>query len=65
MTLRWVLLDELRDGILAGRLHSPSLVVGTLAALAARDEGWDTLRAADAPWPEHPAYRARSVDGAP
>jgi 8-oxo-dGTP pyrophosphatase MutT (NUDIX family) len=63
MTVRWVPLEELRDGILAGRLHSPSLVVGVLAALAARDaaggsrSGWDALRAADSPWPEHPAYR--------
>jgi 8-oxo-dGTP pyrophosphatase MutT (NUDIX family) len=57
MQVRWVGLEELRDGILAGRLHSPSLVIGVLAALAARDAGWDTLRPVDAPWPEHPAYR--------
>lgn len=57
MQVRWVGLDELRAGILAGRLHSPSLVVGVLAAWAARDQGWRTLRPADAPWPEHPSYR--------
>lgn len=57
MQVRWAGLDELRDGILAGRLHSPSLVVGVLAACAARDQGWRTLRPADAPWPEHPSYR--------
>jgi 8-oxo-dGTP pyrophosphatase MutT (NUDIX family) len=57
MQVRWVALDELRDGILAGRLHSPSLTVGVLAALAARESGWDRLRTADSPWPEHPAYR--------
>jgi 8-oxo-dGTP pyrophosphatase MutT (NUDIX family) len=57
MQVRWVPLEELRQGILAGRLHSPSLVVGVLAALAARDDGWDNLRPPDAPWPEHPAYR--------
>jgi ADP-ribose pyrophosphatase len=57
MQVRWVPLDELRDGILAGRLHSPSLVGPVLAACAARDQGWRTLRPADAPWPEHPAYR--------
>jgi ADP-ribose pyrophosphatase len=57
MQVRWVPLEELRDGILAGRLHSPSLVVGVLAALASRSQGWDNLRAADAPWREHPAYR--------
>ena len=57
MQVRWAGLDELRDGILAGRLHSPSLVVGVLAACAARDQGWRTLRPAHAPWPEHPSYR--------
>ena len=57
MQVRWVTLEEVRDGILAGRLHSPSLVIAVLAALAAREAGWDTLRPADAPWPEHPAYR--------
>jgi ADP-ribose pyrophosphatase len=57
MQVHWVALDELRDDILAGRLHSPSLVVGVLAACAAREQGWRTLRPADAPWPEHPAYR--------
>jgi ADP-ribose pyrophosphatase len=57
MQVRWVPLDELREGVLAGRLHSPSTVVGVLAAVAARAEGWDSLRPPDAPWPEHPAYR--------
>ena len=57
MQVRWVPLDELREGVLAGRLHSPSTVVGVLAAVAARAEGWDNLRPPDAPWPEHPAYR--------
>jgi ADP-ribose pyrophosphatase len=46
-----------RDAVLAGRLHNPSLVVGVLTACAARDAGWSTLRPADAPWPEHPAFR--------
>jgi 8-oxo-dGDP phosphatase len=57
MQVRWVDVEELRDGVLAGRLHSPSLVVGVLAACAAREQGWRTLRAADSAWPEHPAYR--------
>lgn len=40
----WVPLDEAVDAVLAGRLHSPSAVVGILAAAAARDRGWSTLR---------------------
>jgi 8-oxo-dGTP pyrophosphatase MutT (NUDIX family) len=31
MQVRWAGLEELRDGILAGRLHGPNLVVGVLA----------------------------------
>ncbi len=50
MELRWVTLDEARDGVLAGRLRNPTAVVGVLAACAARDLGWSTLRPADTPW---------------
>ena len=57
MPVRWVPLDAARDDVLAGRLHNPGAVVGVLAACASRDTGWATLRPADAPWPEHPAYR--------
>lgn len=48
----WVDLDEARDLVLAGRLHNPTTVSGVLAAAAAREVGWSTLRPADAPWPE-------------
>ncbi len=41
---RWLPLDEAVEGVLAGRLRSPSLVVGVLAAAASRDRGWRTLR---------------------
>ena len=57
MPAAWFGLDEVRDAVLAGRLHNPSLVVGVLTACAARDAGWSTLRPADAAWPEHPAFR--------
>jgi ADP-ribose pyrophosphatase len=40
----WIDLDEAVAAALAGRLHSPSAVVGVLAAAAARDRGWATLR---------------------
>jgi len=39
----WVPLDEAVTGVLAGRLHCPTLVVGVLAAVAARAAGWSTL----------------------
>jgi 8-oxo-dGDP phosphatase len=57
MLARWVPLDAARADVLAGRLHNPALIIGVLAACAARDEGWTALRPADAPWPEHPAFR--------
>jgi 8-oxo-dGTP pyrophosphatase MutT (NUDIX family) len=52
MATTWVPLDEARDLVLAGHLHNPTAVSGILAASAARNLGWDTLRPADAPWPE-------------
>jgi ADP-ribose pyrophosphatase len=57
MPTAWVDLDEARDAVLAGRLHSPTAVSGLMAAVIARDSGWTTLRPEDAPWPEHKAYR--------
>lgn len=44
-------LDTLRDAILAGQVANTSLVVGALAACAARDTGWRSLRPADSAWP--------------
>ncbi len=52
MPLRWVPLDEAREAVLTGELHNPGAVVGILAACAARDAGWTTLRPAEPP--EHP-----------
>lgn len=52
MPTAWVPLAEARDLVLAGRLHNPAAVIGVLAACAARDTGWTTLRPPDAPWPE-------------
>jgi ADP-ribose pyrophosphatase len=57
MPVRWVDLDEAQEAVLTGRIHNPSAVVGILAAHAARDRDWATLRPHDAPWPEHPAHR--------
>lgn len=44
MVLRWVPLDEVVAGVLAGRLRNPSTVVGVLAAATARVRGWADLR---------------------
>ncbi|WP_018155669.1 NUDIX domain-containing protein [Demetria terragena] len=56
IVVRWVSLDECVEAALAGRLHNACTVAGVLAAAAARDRNWATLRAHDTPWPEHPAY---------
>ena len=45
----WMPLDEAADLVLSGALHNPTTVAGVLAAAAARDRGWRTLRAADDP----------------
>jgi 8-oxo-dGTP pyrophosphatase MutT (NUDIX family) len=58
MPVCWVDLDEAHEAVLQGQLHNPSAVIGILGAHAARARDWATLRPHDAPWPEHPAYRA-------
>ncbi|QGH69091.1 NUDIX hydrolase [Pseudactinotalea sp. HY158] len=50
MQVRRAPLDEVVAGVLAGRIHNPSTGFGVLAAAAARDLDWSTLRAADAPF---------------
>mgnify|MGYP000427208987 CR=1 FL=1 len=55
--LHWIPLDAAVAAVLEGRLHNPSAVVGILAAAAARADGFQTLRPADAPWPAHPSQR--------
>lgn len=53
--VRWVPLDECFEAVLARQVQNPSLVIGVLAAHAARARNWVTLEPADAPWPEQPA----------
>ncbi|GHG53637.1 NUDIX hydrolase [Flavimobilis marinus] len=55
MVPAWVSLEEAVDGVLQGRLHNPSTVVGVLALAAARAHGYEHLRPGDAPWPERRA----------
>ncbi|MEN2745833.1 NUDIX hydrolase [Sinomonas halotolerans] len=53
----WMDLDEAVRAVMEGRLNNPSAVVGILAARAARDDGFASLRPGDVPWPAHPAQR--------
>ena len=49
--MRWAALDDIVDGIYAGHLQNPSLVVGALSLKTAIREGrLDHLRPADDPW---------------
>lgn len=57
MPTGWVPLDDAADAVLDGRVHNGVAVSAILAATVARQRDWETLRPADAPWPEHPAYR--------
>ena len=45
----WLPLDEAVRGVFAGDLHNGVAALGVLAAYAARSEGFDGLRPADAP----------------
>jgi 8-oxo-dGDP phosphatase len=52
----WASLDDVVDAILAGELHSPSLVAGVLAAWTARSrDNFASLRPASAGWPARDA----------
>jgi len=52
MDIVWAPLPDLVDAVLAGRLHSPSLVAGVLAAwIAWQRDGFASVRDAHAPWP--------------
>lgn len=42
--VEWVALDDAVAAVLDGRLHNSILMLGVLAAAAARDRGWTTLR---------------------
>ncbi len=56
MELRWVPLADLVEGVLAGRLHNPLMVMGALALQATLDNaGIEKLRPATAPWRDRPA----------
>jgi ADP-ribose pyrophosphatase len=51
MPVRWVPLDDAVGAVFGGRLHNPMAVMGLLAAVRARENGFTGLRRADAAWP--------------
>lgn len=51
-------LDEVAAAALAGDVHNSTLIIAALAARAAREGGWTSLRPADSPWPAHPGRRS-------
>ncbi|MDO5698779.1 MAG: NUDIX hydrolase [Dermatophilus congolensis] len=53
----WVSLTDLHEAVLRDRFVNAPLVMGILAAAAARDRDWVPLQPHDTPWPQHPAYR--------
>ena len=52
LPVAWVPLTTALEGVLAGRLTSPSTVAGVLAAHASRAGGWSSLRPGTAAWPQ-------------
>ena len=51
MGIGWARVADVLDAIYAGRLHNPTIVMGTLALQAARlADRLDSLRAPDCPW---------------
>ena len=51
MDVRWAALDDIVDGIYAGRLQNPSLIVGALSLRTAiHEERMDQLRPGNSPW---------------
>ncbi len=49
LTVEWAPLDVVVARILAGKLHNGVMMIGVLAAVAARRDGFAPLRASDAP----------------
>ncbi len=50
LELRWVDLDEAVTWAQSGRIENAMCVIGVLATARARDQAWQPLRPADAPW---------------
>jgi 8-oxo-dGTP pyrophosphatase MutT (NUDIX family) len=58
----WASLEDLVEAVLAGRLHNPTVVSGTLAAWTARErDGFVSLRSANAAWPAHEVLATEGI----
>jgi len=55
--VRWVPLDEAVDAVLSRDLQNSILAIALLSAAAGRARGWESLGAAETPWPRHPSAR--------
>lgn len=60
----WVPLEDAVDAVLERRVHNAVLIIAVLAARVAREKGWASLGAADAPWPSHPKLAAAEAETA-
>lgn len=56
---RWVSLDEAVQAVLEGRIQNGPMCAALLAAEAAKNRQWATLRDPRAPWDGHPLWRER------
>jgi ADP-ribose pyrophosphatase len=62
MPVEWLALDEAVGLVLTGRLHNPLAVMGLLATVAARADGWSSLRPGNAPWPQMGDFRGSAAE---
>lgn len=53
----WIALEDAVTAVLTGRITNGVAQLGILGAYAARERGWETLRAPDIPFPAHPGLR--------
>ncbi len=54
METAWFTLEQARNALFSGYLHNPSAMASILAGIAALRQGWQGLRAADAPFDTDP-----------
>lgn len=57
----WIALEDAVTAVLTGRVTNGVAQLGIVGAYAARERGWETLRAPDVPFPAHPGLRERTV----